>query len=335
MHHFLGVDMSKDDFASAILNAPDKPVLIQDGFANSPDGFAAYKAWLQEKGAMPHNTTICVENAGVYSEAICHDLNEAGYHVCLEAASKVKRAFTQKGHKTDPLDAKKIAEYAFRFHDQLKRFVPKDDIIEQLSAWLILREQLIKQRTALRNNLHVMQIKPNKTSPAMKTCEALIEHLGEQIERIETAMATLVSQSSRIQQLVQILKSVPGVGELTAMNLIVITNAFTDISEYKQFAAYLGICPLQNQSGTSLHKPARSDRYGPPRMRKLLHLGARSTIIHNKIFKAYYLRKTQAGKPKMLVLNNIANKILRICCALVRDNKMFDPEYVSINPNFL
>ena len=125
------------------------------------------------------------------------------------------------------------------------------------------------------------------------------------------------------------------IGPLTAINLLVLTNAFTDITHYCECASYLGISPNKRQSGTSLNKADKSDRFGPARMRKLLHLAARSIITHDQKYREYYLRKTAAGKPKMLVLNNIANKILRTCFAMIRNQRVYDPNHVSMNPNLV
>jgi cobalamin biosynthesis protein CbiD len=61
-------------------------------------------------------------------------------------------------------------------------------------------------------------------------------------------------------------------------------------------------------------------------------LAARSVVMHNADFKKYYLRKLAEGKAKKLVLNNVANKLIKIACAMVKNNSRYESAYRSINP---
>ncbi len=44
------------------------------------------------------------------------------------------------------------------------------------------------------------------------------------------------------------------------------------------------------------------------------------------------MRKLAEGKAKQLVLNNISNKIIKIACALVKNNAQYNETYRSVNP---
>jgi hypothetical protein len=50
------------------------------------------------------------------------------------------------------------------------------------------------------------------------------------------------------------------------------------------------------------------------------------------MFEEYYLRKIAQGKAPRLVLNNIENRLLRIACAVLRDQRPFIPDYRSLSP---
>ena len=69
--------------------------------------------------------------------------------------------------------------------------------------------------------------------------------------------------------------------------------------------------------------------------RKLLRLAAQSVATHDVSFRRYYLRKQAEGKAKALVLNNIANKLLKVACAIVRDNTRYIKEHRSIHPMYV
>jgi hypothetical protein len=78
-----------------------------------------------------------------------------------------------------------------------------------------------------------------------------------------------------------------------------------------------------------------TSHFGPGPSRKLLRLAAQSVSTHNATFRHYYLRKLGQGKAKPLVLNNIANKLFKIACAMVRNNTRYIKEHRSIHPMYL
>ena len=133
--------------------------------------------------------------------------------------------------------------------------------------------------------------------------------------------------------MVALLVSIPG--RAAARGPHVIFQTVSQPSSPKSLAAFIGICPYDDQSGTSIHHPSTSRHYGPPALRKLLFLAALSIRTHNLQFRTYFLRKTQEGKPKQLVINNIANKLLKIMVAVIRSKTQFIPNYRSVNPGLL
>jgi transposase len=63
------------------------------------------------------------------------------------------------------------------------------------------------------------------------------------------------------------------------------------------------------------------------KVKSLLHLGAMSAIQHCAQLKAYYQRKVKEGKNKMLVLNNVRNKLVLRIFACVREDRNYDEKY--------
>ena len=59
------------------------------------------------------------------------------------------------------------------------------------------------------------------------------------------------------------------------------------------------------------------------KLKKQLHMCALSSITYNPEMKAYFNRKVEEGKNKMLVLNNVRNKLIHIICACVRENRHY------------
>jgi len=100
---FIGLDISKADFAASIYKTPDKPIVTKEAIPNNPEGFTILLLWLKDHRIDKTNSHICMEATGVYSQAaIAYYLLFAGFPVSVEPPLKVKRAFDPVGHKTYP-----------------------------------------------------------------------------------------------------------------------------------------------------------------------------------------------------------------------------------------
>lgn len=330
--YFIGLDIAAADFVASIYQSPEQPVTTKEGFANTFDGFIMFNSWLESQRVNPKNCVICMEATGVYSEGIAHFLVTQGFKVSVEPPLKVKRAFKPIGHKTDPVDSRQIAEYAYRFSDELKFWQPKDEIIEKIRHLLTARELFTKQSVAIQNALgaykkHVVQVSLINNAHGQ-----ILKELKKHIAEIDRELDQLIRKNPTISQMNNQLKSLPGFGLLLSSSLIALTGAFHEITTYKTLAAFLGICPYQHQSGTSVFRKPHIRRFGPAYARKLLTLAARSVVTHNAAFKKYYARKLAEGKPKELVLNNVANKLIKIACAMIKNNSRYVSTYRSVNP---
>jgi transposase len=304
-------------------------------FANEYDSFPKYLSWLQAHDIRPDNSVICMEATGVYNEVLAHFLKLNHYPVAIEPPLKVKRAFKPEGNKSDPVDSTQVSEYAYRFWDELVLWQPRSELLEQIHTLLTTREQLVVGRTGHLNSLKALQRKQVRTALAETIHEQAVAELKQHILAVEAEIRRLIDQDPDFRQLVGLLLSIPGVGLLLAAHMLVIIQTSQEPLSPKQLAAYAGICPYENSSGTSLHFTPTSRHYGPPALRKLLYLAAMSLRTHNAQFRTYFLRKTEQGKPKKLVINNIANKLLKIMVAVVRSKTAFIANYRSVNPGLL
>jgi transposase len=331
----VGLDIGAESFAAALLQDVRDAGEVKGTVANSAQGFEELMRWFQERGVSTKKAVVCLEATGVYGEALCYYLSSRGYRVAVESPLKVQRAFAPSSPKNDTVDARQIAEYGHRFYDELQWWTPPTVVMEQVRVLLTAREQFTAQRIANINAQKALHHKVITSLTAEEAYGQAIVQLDENIEEIDRELKRLIKEDDSFHRLIRTLTSVPGVGMLLAANLAVLTNGFVRTDDHKQLASYVGICPLEHTSGTSVYRKPRSRQYGPPRMRKLLYLAAMSVSTHNAQFRAYYLRKVAEGKPKRLVLNNIANKLLKIICAVVRTETPYIPNYKSVNPALL
>ena len=333
--YFVGIDVASLSFTAAVGKTPWQLVIRPTEFANDFDSFPKFLHWLQHHNLQPDNAILCMEATGVYSEALAYFIHANGYRIAVEPPLKVKRSFDTSGHKSDAVDSRQIAEYACRYFDELAFWQPKIDILEQIKVLLNTREQFSAQLTAHRNSLKTLQRKVVVTPLAEQLHQDNITQLKNHIKSIEEEIQRLIDQDPSYRQMVSLLMSVPGVGLLLAAQMLVIVENSPEPVSAKTLAAYIGICPYEHFSGTSVFKRSSSRHYGPAAVRKLLYLAAMSVRTHHAQFREYFFRKVAEGKSKRLVLNNIANKLIKIMCAVLRTQTPYIPNYRSVNPMLL
>ena len=330
--YFVGIDIASETFTAAAGVEPWQLTVKPQRFANELDSFPKFLAWLQQHGLQREQTLLCMEATGVYGEALAYFLHANGYPLAVEPPLKVKRAFKPHGPKTDPVDSRQIAEYACRHWDELRLWLPNQEILEQIKVLLNTREQFVAQSTAHQNALRALKRKVVRTPLAEQVHLEALKQLKQHLGTLEAEIRRLIDQDPTFGQRVALLMSVPGVGLLLAAHFLVTFHTSPQPPTYKQLAAYLGICPHERSSGSSGYPQATSRRFGPPAMRRLLYLASMSVRTHRPKFRRYFEGKVAQGKPKQLVLNNIANKLLKIMCAVLRNQTPYIPDYRSVNP---
>ena len=321
----IGIDISKNTFHASGIYDPQTPFFEGIQFDNTSDGFVEFLHFIDFRP----DVIMCMESTGVYGEKLWHHLHYSGYAIHVEPPQYVRRAFRLK-RKNDNVDSRMIAEYAYRYADQLHPWKPQNRLIEQIRTLLNNRELFQKEQTAHKNMLKAIQAKEEQklTHYHQKTIEFLknaTKELDEELKKL------IEEQDNSVSIGFECVLSVPGVGWQWAANFYIATGGFQHLN-YRQIAAYLGLVPYEYDSGTSVHRKPKTDRRGSDQFRRLLYLSAISIIRREGKFKQYYQTKKAEGKNGKVILNNIQNKLLKIACACVREKKPYHEGHRSINP---
>src|SRR6185295_12306252 len=86
-------------------------------------------------------------------------------------------------------------------------------------------------------------------SQSLKLCQNSLNAISSDIATTNAQIDLLVDSDQRLKRLMQIITSVPGVGRITAIQIIISTNEFRDINDPKKFACYAGVAPFVKESG--------------------------------------------------------------------------------------
>ena len=333
--YFFGIDISSEFFTVSVYSKENNKNKTYENFDNCECGFELFLNEIQKVSSKKKNVILCMEATGVYGEKLAHFLFKTGYDIVIENPLKAKRAFGISKKKSDAIDSLKIAEYAYRFLDELQVWTPKHRIIEEIRILLAQREQLNKQKVSTSNAKKALERKFVYSIHSIQIYQELIVLLVEKIKEIEKEIMNLIEEVPDYKQIFSNVTSIPGVGKILTFHLLVLTNGFTENLNSKKLASYLGIVPEIYQSGTSIRKRSSSSGVGPGALRKILYLVSMTARVHNKPMKSYFLRKVAEGKSKKLVLNNIANKMLKIIMAIIKSGNSYSENFKSINPVFL
>ena len=327
--YFVGIDMASATFTACVGTMPWAIVVKPETFEKHEDGFASFLGRLKEQNLPPDHTVVCMEATGVYAEGLAYFLYASSYIVAVEPPLNIQRKFPVNGSKNDLQDSQNIAEYACRYTDKLSLWKPRDEILEQVKLLLTTRQQFSAQLTAHKNAFHAANRKKISSELAKKVHTDMIQQITKHIKAIDIEIRRLIDTNPTFKRALLLLLSIPGIGLQLAAHLIIMMQYSLDP---RVLSAFVGICPYQHESGSSIYRNPTSRHYGPPAIRKLLYLAACSVSTHPKEFRQYFARKKAEGKPGKLVLNSIQNKLLKIACAVIRTQKPFIPNYVAVNP---
>lgn len=193
------------------------------------------------------------------------------------------------------------------------------------------REHLVRQRTATRNHRRALGRKPVQTPGANKALDAVAEHAEQQIRELEREIARLIGGDAVLAAGSLLLSSVPGVGQLLAAQMVVLTEGFRCVPKARSLAQRVGIAPNAHESGRTVRRVASSRGYGSALTRKLLYLGARSARTHDAASRAYFEAKVSQGKPVRVVLNNLSNRLVRTMCGVLRSGEPYRSDYARFS----
>jgi transposase len=148
IRYFIGVDVSKATLDWAVFDG--KTTVFQTQSANSPIAIrATVKLMKALPGFMVLESVCCLEHTGIYCAHLLSSLYKLKLPIWLESSLQIKKAGGLQRGKTDAIDARRIAEYAFRFQDQMHLWQPPRPVLQKLAALSALRQRLLRVRQQL------------------------------------------------------------------------------------------------------------------------------------------------------------------------------------------
>lgn len=306
MQDTIGIDVSK---GTLYLHRRADGANVQLG--NDTPGFKRLLKWTGPSAA----ALIVFEATGAYHRSLEKFLNLHRLPY-VKVNPKQARRFAQavgKLAKTDRVDAEMLARMGSALDLQAKE--QPHESLHDLKELLTARRALIKDQTAAKSRL------ATATVPLLRRqIKRRLAQIARDIAQLDIGMREQADKDEAIAERMDILASIPGVGRLTAITMLVDMPELGTL-EAKQVAALAGLAPITQQSG-KWQGTARIQG-GRPWIRRALYMPALVAVRFNPDLKAKYTQFIDAGKPPKLALTAIMRKLLVMANTLLRDHRMW------------
>jgi Transposase and inactivated derivatives len=301
---FIGIDIGKYEFVACEL-ALGKA----ETFPNNEQGWSAF---FGAKYNLLRHALVVLETTGGYESGLLTFLVER--KICVHRADtrKVKsfiRSFGQKA-KTDSIDARALAQYGAERHPKLKLYVlgtTKQSTMKILEE----RRQDLKQMLVQEKN----RLKAPLNGPVKANIEDSILSLERFIESISDQLDKLISTDEALKAKQELLKSIPGIGEVTSKSLLALIPELGHLDK-KQVASLCGVAPHARQSGTRVWYSRTFG--GRQNLRPILFMAAMAARKTKTPLGDFYERLVAGGKKKMVALVALMRKIIVIANAKLK-----------------
>jgi transposase len=305
----VGVDIAKDT-----LEVHLHPAGEVRRFANSSKGCAALIAWLKGFEVV----RVAFEATGAYHRAVERRLAAAGLPLVKVNPRQARRFAEAIGRhaKTDAVDAAMLARFAALLEPPVRPVISAT--LDAMKELHVARRALLKDRVAARNRDH-----RHRSALLKPQARERLRQIDRQIAAIDAALHAELTADPALQTRFDILMSIPGVGEATALAMLIEMPELGAL-EHKGAASLAGLAPIARDSGQ--HRGKRFIRGGRAHLRQALYMPALVAVRFNAALKAKYDALRAAGKPPKVALVAIMRKLLILANALLRDGRTWTPK---------
>jgi transposase len=227
--------------------------------------------------------------------------------------------------KTDSTDAELLYRYGIeRGHSEAAPLV-NDALAESIQARLACYRVAQKGRVAYQNVFEALSQDPATSRALLAELRAEISELKKKEKRHLGAAQQFGEGDKETSQRLDAPLSIPGVGPIAALTLLVLCRKYSDANR-SQIVALIGFDPIQIQSETSVDRKSRISKRGNREVRKRLFEATLSAARYNPSIRSTYRRLKEAGKPEKVARIVAARQLLLIAHAIYKSAAVFrDP----------
>lgn len=260
---YLGLDIHKKSWTVKIYGDYNE----FKGFSQPPNSNDLHKYLTR---TFPGGNYFAAYEAGFSGFGIYHELNKLGIKTIVVNPADVPTTDKDKRSKSDKIDGRKLAK-SLRAKQLTGIYIPSDETLNDRSI-LRYREKVVRDQTRCKNRiksfLYFNNIKIpleydnarwsksfiswlEEQSTKYWTLQLLITQIKETKELLKKLNRKLVeiSKKEKYKKSVELLKSIPGIGNLSAIHILLEIENIRRFKSNDQLASFVGLIPTRHSSG--------------------------------------------------------------------------------------
>ncbi|MCX8566198.1 MAG: Transposase [Glomeribacter sp. 1016415] len=325
---YLGIDVAKAKLDCSLLLDESGLKRKSKKVANNQTGLAELLTWLAKQAVTLADLHVTMEATGVYHEQAAQTLYDAGVTVSIANPAQVKSLGNTLAirTKTDGIDSFLIARFGLMCKPAA--WIPPTPEARVLKALLARQEAIAEDLQRELNRQEKIQIAA-APERVQKSLDDSITFLQTQLKQLQQEIDDHIDRHPTLKEDLDLLKSIRAIGPQVgkAMLSVMQTHSFKTA---EQLAAYLGLVPVERQSGSSVFGRARLSKAGSPEIRAKLYMAAIVAIRYNAHVKALYERLRARGKSAMSALGACMRKLVHLCFGVLKTRVPYDENYGNI-----
>lgn len=315
----IGIDVSKAKLNSSLLIDPHLRKTKDKSSDNTIAGFKSLLEWVcRHSKCEAADLHFVMEATGVYHETLANFLFEAGCKVSIVNPYRIKKFAESHGFrsKNDRHDGLVIALYGHERNPTA--WCPPPPEASHLKALLA---RLTAVESDIRRELNRQEKSQVGQAPVevMTSLDKSLAFLDEQKAQLKKEIEGHLSRHPKLKEERDLLLTIPGVGDKLAVLFLALFES-KKFSRAPEAAAFLGLIPVEFDSGSSVHKPPRLSKAGDGRLRAALFMPAIVATRYNPDVKDLYQRLLKAGKTKMSAIGAAMRKLVHIAFGVFKNH---------------
>jgi len=328
--HVIGIDVSKDTLEvgyGTLTLKQEQKITTPKTFDNNLKGFKELIYFAKKSKATSKAPLYFVmEATGVYYENLAYFLTEKHQKVIVVLPNKTKN-FSKTldiKSKTDSLDARMITQ--FGLERQMQPWQVPSPLMKALKALTREYNTIKRMGVQVKNHIHAEEYSHEPLKESLKRSKATLSVFQKQLKEIEKQLKELVEKDPDLNDKINKIDKIEGVGFMTVVSIIAETNGFALIENTRQLTSYAGLDVVHNESGLKKHKTSISKK-GNRFLRQAVYMPALSACKHNPKLKQTYIRLVIKKNIKKVALIAVARKLLILIYTIFKKNVDYVPDY--------
>jgi len=317
---FLGIDVGKPDLYCNIIG-PDQS--SSERFDNTPEGIKHLIKWVI-KTAPSEQVSACLERTGHYGDAIAIALNAIGLaSLHLVNPHQIKAFGMQKlrRNKSDTADARLIARFLKSEYLELRPWCPRSADQQKITELSRYADSITQDNARLKTKLDAQPDKTIGTSLRRR-----IKAQKKELDATRASIARLIKANPDLHAKSQLLKTIPGLGEISTQIVIAELPDLEEFANARQLAAWVGLTPRHYESGTSGRTRTPITKIGSVHLRRGLFMPAMTARVFNPLLKTFADRLKENGKKPKQIIIAIMRKLLHQIYGILKSGQPYNPE---------